>query len=210
MDEESQQQQPPQSSGVYTGHHATTAFAHVFFKALTIVIFLLPFWDNYSMRFIIVVLSGAVDFWVTKNVTGRVLVALRWWNHIKEDGETEWMFESAPDRSVVNACDSVVFWGMMVGYLLFWIVYTIVEFLAFNWEWIPATILMATLTAVNLYGYAKCKKDWKKQGANFMVKQAQENPELAMQAMTTIASSGAVQQAATSSSSSSRQQEAAS
>lgn len=27
---------------------------------------------------------GAVDFWITKNVTGRLLVGLRWWEEIDE------------------------------------------------------------------------------------------------------------------------------
>ena len=56
----------------------------------------------------------------------------------------------------------------------------------------------------NLYGYAKCKKDWKKTGAQFAMQQAQENPELAMKAMTTVATSGAAG-AATSSSSQQQQ-----
>ena len=34
------------------------------------------------------------DFWVVKNVTGRLLVGLRWWNYIDEDGKSQWMFEA--------------------------------------------------------------------------------------------------------------------
>ena len=30
--------------------------------------------------FIIVVVLSAFDFWTVKNVTGRLLVGLRWWN----------------------------------------------------------------------------------------------------------------------------------
>jgi hypothetical protein len=43
----------------------------------------------------------ASDFWTVKNVTGRLLVGLRWWNNIKDDGENEWVFESIP---VVCVC----------------------------------------------------------------------------------------------------------
>jgi len=30
---------------------------------------------------------GAIDFWITKNVTGRLLVGLRWWEEIDEATE---------------------------------------------------------------------------------------------------------------------------
>ena len=44
--------------------------------------------------FIAVILLLAFDFWTVKNVTGRLLVGLRWWNRVKEDGTSEWVFES--------------------------------------------------------------------------------------------------------------------
>ena len=40
------------------------------------------------------VLLAALDFWVVKNVSGRILVGLRWWNEINDLGESIWKFES--------------------------------------------------------------------------------------------------------------------
>lgn len=40
---------------------------------------------------------AAADFWTVKNVTGRILVGLRWWSRIKDDGKEEWIFESLPE-----------------------------------------------------------------------------------------------------------------
>ena len=48
--------------------------------------------------FITVILLLAFDFWTVKNVTGRLMVGLRWWNRVKEDGSSEWVFESKPVR----------------------------------------------------------------------------------------------------------------
>jgi hypothetical protein len=42
-----------------------------------------------------------MDFWTVKNVSGRLLVGLRWWNEIKEDGESVWVFESSKVRGRV-------------------------------------------------------------------------------------------------------------
>jgi len=45
--------------------------------------------------FVIIVLLLAFDFWTVKNVSGRLLVGLRWWNETGPDGESVWVFESA-------------------------------------------------------------------------------------------------------------------
>ena len=44
--------------------------------------------------FLTVVLLLAFDFWTVKNVTGRLMVGLRWWNKVDEDGTSSWQFES--------------------------------------------------------------------------------------------------------------------
>ena len=41
-----------------------------------------------------------MDFWTVKNITGRLLAGLRWWNHIDEDGKSQWIFENKK----VNEC----------------------------------------------------------------------------------------------------------
>lgn len=52
--------------------------------------------DIYSvMIFILVVLLLAADFWNVKNVSGRLLVGLRWWNESSADGSSIWVFETA-------------------------------------------------------------------------------------------------------------------
>ena len=47
-----------------------------------------------TVVYLIVILLGACDFWITKNIAGRTLVGLRWWNEVKENGEEVWIFES--------------------------------------------------------------------------------------------------------------------
>ena len=40
---------------------------------------------QFTLLFIIVV-AGAVDFWIVKNLAGRLLVGLRWWIDFDEQG----------------------------------------------------------------------------------------------------------------------------
>lgn len=36
-----------------------------------------------------------MDFWAVKNITGRLLVGLRWWNFVDNEGNNHWRYESA-------------------------------------------------------------------------------------------------------------------
>ena len=47
----------------------------------------------------VVVVLLALDFWTVRNVSGRVLVGLRFWNQVDEDGTSFWVFEH---RNVSN------------------------------------------------------------------------------------------------------------
>ncbi|XP_042992377.1 uncharacterized protein LOC122318804 isoform X3 [Carya illinoinensis] len=49
---------------------------------------------------------------IFKNVSGRILVGLRWWNEINDLGESVWKFESLDQESLarMNKKDSWLFW----------------------------------------------------------------------------------------------------
>ena len=56
----------------------------------------------------------------TQNVSGRLLVGLRWWNNVKDDGSNDWVFESLEDMSEVGPMDSRVFWWALYGTPVLW------------------------------------------------------------------------------------------
>ncbi|CAI5964159.1 unnamed protein product [Closterium sp. NIES-64] len=73
------------------------------------------FTSSFVIDFVVCVLLIALDFWVVKNVSGRILVGLRWWNETDEAGETLWHFESL-DQAVSGVRWKVVedgggWWG---------------------------------------------------------------------------------------------------
>ena len=53
--QETSQGQQQANQSVYTGKHRAAAISHVLFKVFPIVIFFLPFWDDDTMRFIVLV-----------------------------------------------------------------------------------------------------------------------------------------------------------
>jgi len=59
----------------------------------------------------LVIVLSAFDFWTVKNVTGRLLVGLRWWSEPRVDGNDVWVFECKTNEKLNNAFNEKVFWG---------------------------------------------------------------------------------------------------
>ena len=83
--------------------HPIACFFHLFFRSAAILSYILcDFLTNagFVLSFIIILLLLSADFWVVKNVTGRLLVGLRWWNKVQENGESSWVYESRKPNSL--------------------------------------------------------------------------------------------------------------
>ena len=74
----------------------TVCLLTVGFKLAAAISFILLdiFTSSEALVYLVVILIGAADFWMTKNLSGRILVGLRWWNMVKETGDEVWVFES--------------------------------------------------------------------------------------------------------------------
>ena len=108
-------------------------------------------------EFIVVTILGAVDFWVVKNVTGRLLVGLRWWSDFDENGKEIWRFESYDREIITNGVDAAFFWTSQVAATLFWIVFLILKVISLSPFWGLLVFINLSLCITNLYGYYKCR-----------------------------------------------------
>jgi hypothetical protein len=169
---------PPPEAGGYRGKHPVVAFFHFIFKLAAVLGYVLGFLFGASFVtvFIMTALFQAADFWTVKNVSGRLLVRLRWWNKIKEDGESEWVFESHPNVTDVNGFDSYFFWALTYGAVAVWLVLTFFSLMSLTH--LPLCILGVVLTGANAAGYTKCRQDAKKKLAAFLM----SNPAVMRQA----------------------------
>ncbi|OAE25002.1 hypothetical protein AXG93_523s1060 [Marchantia polymorpha subsp. ruderalis] len=128
-----------------------TAFFSVLFKVAALVFYIVvaSFIDNFVIVFVITVFLVALDFWTVKNVSGRILVGLRWWNEINEDGESVWRFESLEQQPVV------------------WVALGIVAIVRVKLDYLLVVGVALVLSAANIIGFTKCRKDAKKQIQQF-------------------------------------------
>lgn len=96
------------------------------------------FTSNYVLIFIITILLLATDFYYLKNIAGRRLVGLRWWNEVDTgSGDSRWVFESAdPAVREINATDKRFFWIALYAQPVLWILLAIVALASFQFIWL--------------------------------------------------------------------------
>ena len=88
------------------------------------------------ITFIIVIILSSLDFWVVKNITGRLLVGLRWWSEIDKNGKEQWRFENPNEGRVVNPVDNAFFWFSQVIGTVVWGLLLVLKVLTLGVFWV--------------------------------------------------------------------------
>ncbi|KAG8145838.1 hypothetical protein E2320_012299 [Naja naja] len=94
------------------------------------------------------------------NVTGRLLVGLRWWNQIDEDGRSHWVFEARKGPSAVappTEVEARIFWLGLIVCPVIWILFFFSTLFSLKLKWLALVITGICLQMANLYGYIHCK-----------------------------------------------------
>jgi hypothetical protein len=108
-----------------------------------------------------VVLLLAADFYYVKNIAGRRLVGLRWWNETNaETGESIWVFESPAEerQATINATDSRFFWLSLYASPVLWIVLAIVAIVRFEFIWLSLVVIAVMLCVTNGVAFSRADK----------------------------------------------------
>ncbi|XP_071105690.1 Golgi apparatus membrane protein TVP23 homolog B-like [Haliotis cracherodii] len=146
--------------------HPVAVFFHMIFRGSAIVAYLLCglFSTSFITNFVVIVILLSMDFWTVKNITGRLLVGLRWWNYVDDDGKSHWIYESRKDKggSKVSAVESRLFWLSLVISEVIWMILFFGTIFTFNLKWIMVVIVGIIMNGANLYGYIRCKLGAKK------------------------------------------------
>ena len=136
------------------------ALVTVTLKLLSILSFLFTsiFTSNEALVMTTVILFIAADFWYTKNISGRILVGLRWWNNYdKETQGNIWKFESKNEIKESNV-DRKTFWISLYGFAALWVILFVWESIAFNFTWAFLCLISMVISGINVVGFFKCSK----------------------------------------------------
>lgn len=145
----------------------TALLFHLLFKILALFVYIFGGWftNNFILIFVLTIIFLAFDFWTVKNVSGRLLVGLRWWSIDREDGSIEYIFESLEDVSELSALDSRVFWGALYSAPACWVLLFVVGLLRLQIEFLPIVAAAILMSTANIIGYVKCSNNAKTKAA---------------------------------------------
>ncbi|KAJ7316129.1 hypothetical protein JRQ81_002291 [Phrynocephalus forsythii] len=147
--------------------HPVASFFHLFFRLSAIIVYLLSeLFGSYIPSMVTIILLLSCDFWAVKNVTGRLMVGLRWWNQVDDDGKSHWVFEarkaSAQGKKATSEAESRIFWLGLITFPLLWVIFAFSALFSFRVKWLAVVIMGVALQGANLYGYIRCKVGSKK------------------------------------------------
>ncbi|CAG9855870.1 unnamed protein product [Phyllotreta striolata] len=137
--------------------HPYITLCHLLFKGTAMVVYLLCglFNAGFIASFVTVVLFLSMDFWIVKNITGRLMVGLRWWNYVDEEGKSHWVFESQQNR--INEREARIFWVALILTPVFWFIFFVGNLIGLDFRWMVLVVIALVLSGSNLYGYIRCK-----------------------------------------------------
>ncbi|KAI6249761.1 Golgi apparatus membrane protein TVP23 [Erysiphe necator] len=142
--------------------HPITLLCFLGFRISSLLVYLfgLLFTSNFVLIFIITILLLAADFYYLKNIAGRRLVGLRWWNEVNpQSGDSHWVFESSdPTTKVINVTDSRFFWIALYTQPLLWIALAFVAIFSFEFIWLILVTIALCLTVTNTLAFSRCDK----------------------------------------------------
>ncbi|KAI4701244.1 Golgi apparatus membrane protein tvp23 [Alternaria sp. BMP 2799] len=145
--ENAQQEPAPGSLSWRLSSHPITLLTFLAFRISSLLVYLLGLrllTANFVMIFIITILLLAMDFYYLKNIAGRRLVGLRWWNEVDANtGDGRWVFESLDPETgrQINATDKRFFWLALLEFI-----------------WLTLVVIALVLTITNTLAFSRCDK----------------------------------------------------
>ncbi|KAL8839181.1 MAG: hypothetical protein Q9176_004684 [Flavoplaca citrina] len=149
--------------------HPITLLFFLGFRISSLLFYILGsiFTNNFILVFIVTILLLAADFYYLKNIAGRRLVGLRWWNEINTaSGDSHWVFESQDRSGSVeagapsqNATDKRFFWLALYAQPAWWVLLAIVSVVRLlNPIWLSLIVIALILTITNTLAFSRCDK----------------------------------------------------
>ncbi|KIW07529.1 uncharacterized protein PV09_01491 [Verruconis gallopava] len=148
--------------------HPITLLTFLGFRISSLLVYILGLWftKNFILVFVLTVVLLSFDFYYLKNIAGRRLVGLRWWNEVNpQTGDSHWVFESAdPETRVQNATDRRFFWLALYAQPALWVLMGVVAIIKIislqelTPLWITLVAIALVLTGTNTLAFSRCDR----------------------------------------------------
>ena len=133
-----------------------TLISFVVFKMIPWIVYWLPTYHTFG-SFVIVFIFAIADIWLCRRLFSYELVGLSWSLENPMNGRNAMVIVNCePDPFVPSAINSNVFWSVLIGNFILWILATLSSLLRLKLIQFLALCIMDVLQAANLLLYLKC------------------------------------------------------
>ncbi len=141
------------AAAVQGSAHAGALLAHTLVPASALAFYLLGgvAVSSFVGHALPVVLLQLAAFWITKNVSGRLLVGLRWWS-----APSGLSFEHRPAPYAPRLADRQLFWALLWAPAVLWPLLGLASAMRLSPSWLAVDACGAFLAATNLASYRRC------------------------------------------------------
>jgi hypothetical protein len=138
--------------------HPIIALLHITIKIGVVFLYLaLPLLTSQMNEMALLMVAGAIDFYFTKNISGRKLVGMRWEIEVSPDGREMLRFESKMDERAIPLGNQTVFWYPFYIFFLTWIVLLVLSIIpVLFWPHIFMTAYQFILLRYNYIYFKQC------------------------------------------------------
>ncbi|KAL7719732.1 hypothetical protein QTN25_002857 [Entamoeba marina] len=146
-----------------TSLHPIVSGLHITLKVIPLVAYVLFFLfmsGYFVIPFSICLCFTAIDFWVTKNINGRLMAGLRWWNQVNDDGTSAWIFEALEDKQKVRLSyvEMMIFWISLLAAPIAWFATMFLCFVVVRINYLGLALIGFVMTGLNLIGFIVCAR----------------------------------------------------
>ena len=174
--EEHKEKENDITSAIKNSSNPKVAFTTILLKILALASFILLslFTSNEAIVMLVVILLTAADFWYTKNISGRILVGLKWYTYIDSATGYE-KYGSYIKNEKKTGSDPKIFWISLYASTGGWVFFFVWELIRLKFMWASISFIAAFINFTNTYGYMRCSKEQEKVIKNLITNVAKNN-----------------------------------
>ncbi|XP_023333805.1 Golgi apparatus membrane protein TVP23 homolog B [Eurytemora carolleeae] len=141
--------------------HTMILVLHLMFKMMSLALYMFGWLltSSFIACFIMITLLLSADFWIVKNISGRLLAGLRWWSVVEDDGKLSWRYEcwTSEERELAKSKDSNIFWGGLIVAQGAWFIFATISLFSLHLRWFLLCSVALSLNGANLFGSLRCR-----------------------------------------------------
>lgn len=122
-------------------------------------------WNN-VFHWVTIIILGAIDFWFTKKIAGRLILGLMWKNVVNEDGESEWKYWHSQSILQENTSLKKYFWIFLFINCVIWPIFSFISLIRLNFGWVFVTCIMTMMSFANFVGFWNSSKAAKRESGD--------------------------------------------